>query len=47
MALSSWYYVFLEESTPVRVYAFTALGVLLAGLGEFWMVRRVKNGKKG
>lgn len=43
MSLSSWHYVFLEAPTPAKVYAYAGLGVVLAGLFEFWLVR--KNGK--
>ena len=42
MSLSSWHYVTLESTTPVRVYVYTFLGVILTGLGEFWLVRRNK-----
>lgn len=40
MSLSSWHYVTLESTTPVRVYVYTFLGVILTGLGELWLVRR-------
>lgn len=46
MSLSSWHYVMLESSTPAKVYLYTVLGVVLAGIGEFWLVRK-SNGIKG
>ncbi len=42
MSLSSWHYVFLESATPVKVYVYALLGVILTGLGEFWLVRRYR-----
>jgi DMSO reductase family type II enzyme heme b subunit len=41
MSLSSWHYVYLESSTPAKIYLYAFLGVVFAGLGEFWLVRRV------
>jgi DMSO reductase family type II enzyme heme b subunit len=42
MSVSTWYYVVLEESAPTKVYVFTLLGVIFAGLGEWWLVRKVR-----
>ena len=42
MSLSSWHYLFLEAPKPMNVYIYALLGVLLAGLSEFWLVRRVR-----
>lgn len=42
MSLSSWHYLFLEAATPTNVYIYALLGVLLAGLGEFWLVKKVR-----
>lgn len=42
MSLSTWHYVILESATPVKVYLYTLLGVVLTGLGEFWLLRKNK-----
>ncbi|MDH3973705.1 MAG: ethylbenzene dehydrogenase-related protein [Deltaproteobacteria bacterium] len=42
MSLSSWHYLFMEAPTPMNVYIYALLGVVLTGLGEFWLVRRVR-----
>jgi DMSO reductase family type II enzyme heme b subunit len=41
-SISSWTFVLLEEPTPVSVYAYTAVGILLAAGLEFWAIRRVR-----
>ncbi len=45
-SISSWYSVLLEGPTPVRVYAYTVLGVLVAGGVEWWAVRRLRRQQK-
>ncbi len=45
MSLSTWHYLYLKESTPLRVYAFALLGVALVAAGELWLWRRA--GRKG
>lgn len=45
MSLSSWHYVYLETPTPAKVYAYAGLGIMLAGLAEFWLVRKNAKGK--
>jgi mono/diheme cytochrome c family protein len=40
MSVSSWRFVLLELPTPSKVYVYTILGVVLAGLGELWLVRK-------
>jgi len=42
MSLSSWHYVILETTVPMSVYLYTLLGIAGLGLGEFWLVRRVR-----
>ncbi|MFQ5954072.1 MAG: ethylbenzene dehydrogenase-related protein [Kiloniellales bacterium] len=42
MSLSSWYYVFLEAPTPMTVYVYTVLAVLLAGALGYWLMRRAE-----
>ena len=46
MSLSTWSYVIMEAPTPIKVYIYTLLGVMIAGLGEFWLIRKTKNGKR-
>lgn len=46
MSLSSWHYVFLEESTPLKVYLYALFGMAVTGFGEFWILRRIRNSKK-
>ncbi len=41
MSLSSWHYVILKAPVPVEVYIYTLLGIVVAGIGEFWLVRKV------
>jgi len=40
MSLSTWHYVLLEAPTPIGVYLYTLLAVLLTGGLGIWMVRR-------
>ena len=42
MSVSSWYNVFLEAPTPVSVYVYTLLAVLIAGFLGVWLVRRAE-----
>jgi len=34
--------VILETTVPMSVYLYTLLGIAGLGLGEFWLVRRVR-----
>ena len=43
MSLSTWHYVFLEAPTPVRVYLYAILAVLITGGLGFWLRRKVRN----
>ena len=45
MSLSSWYYVFLEGPTPLRIYVNAALAFLIAGALGLWLARRERRGK--
>ncbi|MFQ5683699.1 MAG: ethylbenzene dehydrogenase-related protein [Candidatus Binatia bacterium] len=41
-AISSWVYLLMEPSTSWWVYAYAVIGVLVAGVGEWWLVRQVR-----
>ena len=43
MSLSTWHYVFLEASTPISVYIYTLLAVLVTGALGFWLVRKAQS----
>lgn len=42
LSLSSWYSLVLEKPTPVAVYVYTALAVLLVAAAEWALVRRAR-----
>ena len=42
MSLSTWYYIFLEAPTPISVYIYTLLAVLVTGVLGFWLVRKAQ-----
>jgi DMSO reductase family type II enzyme heme b subunit len=42
MSLSSWYYVFLEAPTPISVYLYTILAILITGGLGFWLMRKAQ-----
>jgi hypothetical protein len=42
MSISTWYNVFLEAPTPISVYVYTLLVVLIAGILGLWLVRKVE-----
>ena len=42
MSLSTWHYVFLEAPTPIAVYVYTVLAVLLVGGLGYWLVKKVE-----
>jgi hypothetical protein len=42
MSLSSWYYVFLEAPTPISVYLYTILAILISGALGFWLMRKAE-----
>jgi DMSO reductase family type II enzyme heme b subunit len=44
MAVSTWYYVFLEAPTPPRVYGYSALAVLATGVIGFGLMRKAQRG---
>jgi hypothetical protein len=39
MSISTWYNVFLEAPTPISVYVYTLLVVLITGILGLWLVR--------
>jgi len=45
MSLSTWHYLYLERSTPLSAYLLALLGILAAGGGEWWVVRRLRRGR--
>ncbi|MBI5903393.1 MAG: hypothetical protein HZB84_07935, partial [Deltaproteobacteria bacterium] len=48
MSISSWHYVMMEDSTPVKVYLYTFLGVAFVGAAEyFWVIRRGRKDGEG
>lgn len=46
MSLSTWHYVYLEQSTPGSVYGLAFLGMAVVAGGEWWVVRRVRRRKR-
>jgi DMSO reductase family type II enzyme heme b subunit len=42
MSLSSWYYVILETATPISVYLYAVLAMLLTGALGYWLMRKVE-----
>ncbi|MDA9983429.1 ethylbenzene dehydrogenase-related protein, partial [Gammaproteobacteria bacterium] len=42
MSVSSWYNVFLEAPTPVSVYVYTLLAVLITAFLGIWLVRKAE-----
>ena len=42
MSISSWYNLVLPSKTPIAVYVYTFLAVVLSGLFELYLVRKVK-----
>ncbi len=42
MSLSTWHYLFIEAPTPMRVYIYTLLAVLVVGAFGVWLARRVE-----
>ena len=42
MSLSTWYFVFLEAPTPMGVYLYTVLAVVIAAALGFWLMRKVE-----
>ncbi len=43
MSLSTWHYVFLEAPTPMSVYGYTGLAVLLTGVVGFGLMKKAEN----
>ncbi len=42
MSLSSWYNVLLEAPTPVTVYIYTALAILITGVLGIWASKKAR-----
>jgi DMSO reductase family type II enzyme heme b subunit len=42
MGLSTWYYVFIETPTPMSVYLYAVLAVLLTGALGYWLMRKAE-----
>ena len=42
MSLSTWRFVLLEAPTPIAVYVYVLLAVVLAGGLEFWLMRKAE-----
>jgi DMSO reductase family type II enzyme heme b subunit len=42
MSLSTWHYVFLETPTPVKVYVYAVLAVLITGSLGYWLMRKAE-----
>ncbi|MCP4387121.1 MAG: hypothetical protein GY802_02415, partial [Gammaproteobacteria bacterium] len=42
MSLSTWYNVLLEAPTPITVYIYTLLTILVVGALGLWMVKKVR-----
>ncbi len=42
MSLSTWHYVFMEAATPVRIYVYAVLAVIVTGLLGFWLMRKAE-----
>lgn len=46
MALTSWYYFFMEPVLPKTVYVYPAMAVVVAGGLQWWAIRRLRQGKR-
>lgn len=42
MSLSTWHYVFLETPTPMKVYIYAVLAVLVTGALGYWLMRKAE-----
>lgn len=42
MSLSSWHYLVLESVPPLAAYLFPAFAIVVVGVGEWWLIRRVR-----
>jgi DMSO reductase family type II enzyme heme b subunit len=42
MSLSSWNFLVLESAPPLTVFLYTALGIGIVGLVEWWLIRRFR-----
>ncbi|MCP4329452.1 MAG: hypothetical protein GY791_13560 [Alphaproteobacteria bacterium] len=46
MSLSTWFYVFLEASTPITVYLYAVLAFVVVGALGIWLMRKVEHEQK-
>lgn len=43
MSMSSWYLLNLESSTPILVYVYSLIGVMVIALAELWLVKKSRS----
>jgi DMSO reductase family type II enzyme heme b subunit len=43
MSMSSWYLLTLEMSTPIMVYVYSLIGVVIVALAELWLVKKSRS----
>lgn len=43
MSISSWYYLILEARTPIMVYVYSLIGVMIIALAELWLVKKSRS----
>ncbi len=43
MSVSTWHYVFLEAPTPIGVYVWAVVAVIVVGALGFWLIRRAES----
>ena len=44
-AISSWYFLLLEPTTPSTVYIYPFVAILMMGGAEWWLIRRIRKNK--
>ncbi|VAX25017.1 hypothetical protein MNBD_NITROSPINAE03-661 [hydrothermal vent metagenome] len=44
-ALSSWYFLLLQPTTPVTVYIYPIIMIFVMGGAEWWVIRRIRKNK--
>ncbi len=45
MSLSSWHFVFLEAPTPIRVYVYAVIAIVVTALLGIWLVKKAGSGE--
>jgi DMSO reductase family type II enzyme heme b subunit len=43
MSISSWYLLNLESRTPIMVYVYSLIGVMIIALAELWLVKKSRS----